>query len=336
MTCQNHSGIATEMSERKQGGSSALVTVVIPCFRVGEYIGQAIKSVLKQTYQNFEIIVVDDGCPDTLKLKRELSPYSSRVRYIRQSNKGCGAARNTAINQARGEWIALLDGDDIWRPNYLFDQLSFARTTNADCVYPNAQYFGASPLSGRHYMDIFPSNGPVTIEALVLGACNVFVGALVRADTIRNAGGFDERLRSCEDLDLWIRLVLKGGTIVYHRKVLVDYRQRPGSLSSAELDMLECKLKIFDSLTENGALTLAQSEAVHIAKCNASSDRSLLLGKRALVNHQFPRARRYLERSGRHLGRSRLRLLLRILRGPYFVSRAFVSIASRKGMIRRK
>jgi GT2 family glycosyltransferase len=318
---------------KPRDGASELVSVVIPCFMVSEYIGEAIESVLRQTHKNFEIIVVDDGCPDSKKLKSTLLPYKLRLRYIRQENRGVGSARNTAISYARGEWIAFLDGDDIWRPNYLAEQIAVARSSNADCVYPNALYFGASSLNGRDYMDVFPSSGPVTVESLALGVCHVFVGALVRAEALRNVGGFDERLRSCEDLDLWLRILLNGGRIVYHRNILVDYRQRAGSLTTSELGMLESRLKIFDWLAKSGKLTTAQTEAIRIAATNALSDHALLMGKNALVDHQFPVARRYLEQSGRHLDRIKLRLILLILRGPSVISHACVSIASWMGII---
>src|SRR5436190_438532 len=95
----------------KTGGrenAKPMVSVIMPAYRVSEYIGKAVGSVLNQTFSNYEIIVVNDGSPDTTELESELEQYRERIIYIEQENRGCSAARNAAINIARGEFIAFL------------------------------------------------------------------------------------------------------------------------------------------------------------------------------------------------------------------------------------
>jgi len=95
--------------------TSPLVTVVIPTYNYGRYICETVESALGQTYSPVEIIVVDDGSMDDTR--ERLATYGDRIRYIHQQNRGLSAARNTGIQAARGEFVALLDSDDLWLPD---------------------------------------------------------------------------------------------------------------------------------------------------------------------------------------------------------------------------
>src|SRR5579883_3152754 len=94
------------------------ISIVIPCYKVTNYIREALESVRAQTFRDFETIVVNDGCPDSANLERVLEAYRDEIVYIRQENRGLAAARNAAIRVARAPLIALLDGDDAWDPDY--------------------------------------------------------------------------------------------------------------------------------------------------------------------------------------------------------------------------
>jgi len=158
------------------------VSVLIPAYRVTEYIVEALDSVFSQTFQNFEVIVVNDGCPDTGNLEAALAPFLSRIQYIRQSNGGPSSARNTAIRAARAPLISLLDGDDAWLPDYLDYQLDcFRQSPHLDLVYPNMIYRGG-PFDGKPVMDHVPSVGDVTFEALLLQSCIVLNGVTMRKE----------------------------------------------------------------------------------------------------------------------------------------------------------
>ncbi len=105
--------------------SAPKVSVVIPAYQVTQFIAQTLDSVFAQTYNDFETIVVNDGCPDTAALEAVLQPYLPRLRYCRQENRGPSGTRNTGIRMARGEFIALLDSDDLWMPEFLEQQMCF-------------------------------------------------------------------------------------------------------------------------------------------------------------------------------------------------------------------
>src|SRR6059058_153404 len=109
-----------------------LVSVVIPTFNSADYLAQAIQSVLAQTYQDFEIIVVDDASTDTTE--EAVRPYAKRICYVRQEPGGPSMARNRGILQARGELIAFLDADDLWRPTKLARQVEYLKCHPEACL----------------------------------------------------------------------------------------------------------------------------------------------------------------------------------------------------------
>ncbi|MGH9760676.1 MAG: glycosyltransferase family 2 protein, partial [Blastocatellia bacterium] len=184
------------------------VSIVIPAYRATGYIASAIDSALAQTFADYEIIVVNDGCPDTVRLEQILKPYLGKLVYIKQNNTGPAGARNSGVRAARGRLIAFLDADDYWAPNYLIEQLRFLETNpQAHMVYTDALLIGDSPLAGRTFMELTPSNGVADFENLLTGRCTVILsGTVVHRQRLLDIGLFDERLRRAEDYDLWLRL----------------------------------------------------------------------------------------------------------------------------------
>src|SRR5947209_18334937 len=121
------------------------VSVIIPAYNVSAYIADALDSLRAQTFRNFETIVVNDGCPDTENLERVLQPYRDEIIYLKKENGGVSSARNTALLASRGEYIALLDPDDIWEPEYLEVQAgALDSRPDLDLIYPDAVCFGAT------------------------------------------------------------------------------------------------------------------------------------------------------------------------------------------------
>src|SRR5229473_1519197 len=123
-----------------------LVSVVIPAFKSAAYISEALDSVLTQRLANFEIIVINDGSPDTEQLEDVLRPYADDVIYLKQENHGAAAARNAGLRAARGQYIAFLDADDYWVASYLDEQVTFIESNGGyDLVYADALIVGESP-----------------------------------------------------------------------------------------------------------------------------------------------------------------------------------------------
>jgi len=214
--------------------AAPLVSVVIPAYNAAPFIAETLDSVLAQTASaTREIIVVNDGSPDTPALEAAIAPYRSRLLYLTQPNGGVSRARNLALRHARGTWVVLLDADDILLPHYLDDQLARAeRTPGVAVVYGNSEFFGDVPYAGRRFMEFSPSAGPVTFAALVTERCTVPMCSMVRRDVFEQVGYYDEAIPVSEDLDLWLRIAAAGMQFEYTDRVIARYRRRPGSLSS--------------------------------------------------------------------------------------------------------
>ncbi len=243
--------------------ASPLVSIIVPAYDVSEFIGGALDSVLAQAFTNYEIIVINDGSPDSEALERALAPYMSSIVYLKQENRGVSAARNTGIAAARGALLAFLDGDDTWFPNYLEVQVSrIEADPTIDVLYPNVVMFGGSSEAGEEFMTICPSKGEVTFERLLLQECNVSNCSIARRETILRAGLFDESLRSVEDFDLWLRVIKQGGRIAYHRDILARYRRRAGSLTADPIWMSEHILKVLRKVKQTMELTASEHAAV--------------------------------------------------------------------------
>ena len=295
--------------------TTPLVTVVIPTYNTADYTGAAIESVLAQTYPSYEIIVVNDGSPDTLQLERVLSRFGDRVRYISQENQGVSAARNTGIRAATTPFVAFLDSDDVWEPDYLAVQMAmFDADPTLDAIYPNARIFGDHPHAGRTFMDVCPSDGPVTFEAILTQRCNVFIGMVARRDVLVRAGLFDPALGAAEDFDLWLRVVTGGGRMAYHRRPLVQFRKRRGSLSSDPVWMMTQALKAVDKVRRTMTLDERQRIAVERRYREFEAELALAEGKRAFFRLDAEAALRHLQTANATLHSARLSAICGVLR----------------------
>jgi glycosyltransferase involved in cell wall biosynthesis len=200
------------------------IAVVIPCFNHGRYLDEAVSSVLAQTFQDFEIVIVNDGSTDqdTVRL---LEAYGRpRTRVLHQENRGLPAARNTGIRATDAPLICALDADDRLAPEWFRKGVA---VLDGD---PQIAFVS-------HWVETFGDEQAVWAPeqcdlATLLDRNTVNGAALVRRSAYDDAGGFDESFRAgCEDWDFWITLVERGfhGAIV--REVLFYYRRRADSMS---------------------------------------------------------------------------------------------------------
>lgn len=302
-----------------------LVSVIIPAYNMAEYIGETIASVLEQTFTDYEIIVVNDGSPDTVQLERVLTPYRDRIIYIKQANRGCSGARNAAIQAARGRYIALLDADDVWEPDYLQLQVGILESDpGIDVLYPDARIFGDSHLAGKTFMEVMPSRGEVTFEALITERCKVMISVTAKRETIVRAGMFDERLRSAEDFDMWLRILQQGGRIHYHRKVLVHYRRHRACLSADPVRMCQQILKVLEYASARNNLSMRESEALRLQMARFRGLVFLHEGKRDFFAGNATSAIEKLTEANALLRSAKISLALVMLRAaPQLLLRAY-------------
>lgn len=213
-----------------------LVSVVVPSHNRASLLERTLRSVLAQQLDDLEIVVVDDGsADDTAKVATAAGP---RVRVVRNSAPaGVSAARNRGIAEARGEWVAFCDDDDIWSPHKVTDQLSAAARAGADWVYAGEVNVddtlrvlsGGPPHDPDAVVALLPRVNP-----LASGGSNV----VVRATLLASMGGFNPSLRRTEDWDLWIRLA-RAGRPACVCEPLVAYRFHSGNVTVHPDDMVD-------------------------------------------------------------------------------------------------
>jgi glycosyltransferase involved in cell wall biosynthesis len=276
--------------------ASPSVSVIIPAYNVAAFISETLSSVFAQTFTDFEVIVINDGSPDSAELERAIQPYRERICYLSQNNLGASAARNAGLRAARGELIAFLDADDLWSPNYLAEQLTFMREQDCDLACADAMIFGASEDAGRSYMDSLmgtaPAHGRVTFLELVNADRSLITsGVVARRDLILEVGLFDETLRNAQDFDLWLRLARHGARLAYQRQVLLRYRSRVGSLSGDALNSHRRELRVFDKIERSYEFTPDERVEVTTVIRNRRALLEYEMGKLYLLPGEFARAR---------------------------------------------
>ena len=304
------------------------VSVIMPSYNTATLIAEALDSVFAQDYSDFEVIVINDGSPDTPELERVLEPYRDRIVYLKQENRRACGARNNGINHARGEYVAFLDTDDSWMPTYLRTQMGhLQKNPSLDMIYCDCLIYGGGAQSGKTFMQTCPSRGPVNFESLLLEKCQVPIsGTIVRRQSLIAAGGFDERLAMCDDYEMWLRLAHRGSRMAYHPAVLARLRiGRPDSLSASDARMLSGLLSILSNVKADWNLSKEQKAllAKKFAQTKALLD--LERGKEFLKQNEFNQARTLLEQANGQLRRGKLKLTLFGLR----VAPALTAFAAR-------
>lgn len=212
------------------GRAAPTVSVVIPAYNAAWCVGKAICSVLAQDFEDRELIVVDDGSSDGTAAV--LAGYGERIRVLAQANGGLSSARNAGITAARGGLVAFLDADDWWLAGKLRRQVELMNarpelgfsSTAARVEDPQGRLvnlWSRARWSGSFLEHLFGSNGDVAGSGSA---------AIVRRDLFARVGGFDESLRSLEDIDMWMRLAAVSGYDCIDEPLAVILK-RPSSMS---------------------------------------------------------------------------------------------------------
>jgi glycosyltransferase involved in cell wall biosynthesis len=216
------------------------VSVITPAYNVAAFIRDTLDSVFAQTFQDWELVIVDDGSTDdTAAIAAEYAARDGRVRLIRQENRGLAGARNTALAAAQGEFLTLLDSDDIWDPGFLASQLAvFARHPDTGLVTGSARWFGG-PFDGQLVRPEVEGAPAVALEEMLADEAAIFIMTTFRRAVVESIGLFDATKRRSEDWDFWLRAVQAGFVMRRNTAPLARYRVRDGSLSSDRRAMLK-------------------------------------------------------------------------------------------------
>jgi glycosyltransferase involved in cell wall biosynthesis len=307
------------------------VSVIVPAYNAANFITAALDSALQQTFQDMEIVVVNDGSPDMAELEKVLQPYLPKIVYIKQENKRAAGARNTAIRQAKGEFLAFLDSDDSWFPDHLASQMKlFAEDPTLDLVYCNCLALG-DPARPHEWMDRCPSQGPATFAALVVERCQIPISAVVaRKSAIVKAGLFDESLVRCDDYDMWLRAAFHGAKIGYTRKVQARVNDgRPGSLGASNVRMVEAYWQILEKAQQTLPLADGDREIVQKRAADIRARYLIEEAKVQLREGKFDEAKALFSEANTYLRRPRVSLVLLGLEISPRATMRIISFASR-------
>ena len=234
-----------------------LVTAVIPTFNRGWCLTDAVTSVITQTYPAMEIIVVDDGSTDNTR--EILAPFMDDITLLHQENRGVSAARNLAVKESTGQFVAFLDSDDRWTPDKITCQVDFFRH------HPNAMICQTEEIWIRNGKRVNPKfkhkkpSGMIFEPSLEL--CLVSPSAvMMRREFFDIKGDFDETLPACEDYDLWLRTAIDMPVYLVDKPCTIKQGGHPDQLSSAH-SLDRYRIRSMEGLLRSGVLSPDQQQA---------------------------------------------------------------------------
>lgn len=216
----------------KSPAGTPLVTVITPAYNVAAYIGEAVDSVLAQRFGDFEYLIIDDGSADDTAavVARRSDP---RMRLVSAPHGGLASARNIGMDMARGQFIAFLDGDDRWHPDFLQRLLARLQAAGPEV----AAVFARSRViseTGRHYARRWQRAGRYDFDDMLIGSNPVRTGSalLIRKDALVAAGPFRDKF-IVDDIDMWLRIQRDSGMPYFlgDSAYLLDLRVRAGAMS---------------------------------------------------------------------------------------------------------
>ena len=234
------------------------ISVIIPTYNRKNTLPRAVESVLNQTYKPVEIIIVDDGSTDgTKEWFSEMYPL---VHYIYQVNSGVSLARNTGINSARGDWIALLDSDDEWLPDKLELQVKLLQN-NAELRFCHTNEIWIRNGVRINQMKKHQKYGG-NIFKKCLDICRISPSSsLFHTSVIKDVGLFDESLDVCEDYDLWLRITAKYPVLFLDQPLIKKFGGHTDQLSRVFGGIEQYRIRSLEKILTSKSLSGSQFEA---------------------------------------------------------------------------
>lgn len=292
-------------------GEQPTFSVVIAAHNAAATLPATIRSVLQQTRQDFEVVVVDDGSVDGTHEALRRTTGDPRISYIRKEQSGPADSRNMGIAAAQGAFVCLLDSDDLWLPTYLQAMNdAFALEPDASLAYTDAWKLddGTRRIYRKSIGEVLPLPAPARPprdpeELLVemLRRNFVFTSATVRREVVLEVGGFTTFARS-EDYELWLRIAATGHTFVRAAGIQAVYRERPGSRIHNPRAMVQGRYEIYDLVLRTYKLTPRARAIAEAQLQRAKDDLAALDAAQGLPEVKRSAARR-LARNLRHLRR---------------------------------
>ncbi len=261
------------------------VSVIIPCYNQGQYLEESIESVLKQTFQDFEIIVINDGSNDAKTIEILKNYQEVKTKIIHTKNQGVSQARNNGIKEAVGDYILPLDADDKIGTTYIEQALEILeQNPEIGIVYCDAELFGSKKEKWKLKEYKFPN--------ILAGNC-IFCSAMFRKTDWEKVGGYKKEMdKGLEDWEFWISLIEQGANVYKIPEVLFYYRQTENTMSkqATENRLISIKKimllhpKIYIEHLEQIILALSSSIAKFIPKNKCTFNLRTKIGTKHKLN----------------------------------------------------
>jgi glycosyltransferase involved in cell wall biosynthesis len=289
----------------------ATVSVIMPAYNAEAYLAEAIESVLAQTYSDLELVLVNDGSTDhTLTIaERYRARDPDRIRIVSQDNQGLAAARNTGMRAAKGSAFALLDSDDGWAPTYLAEQMRLLDGDPRIAIVTGNAVNRGGVQSGQPVRPVPDSRPAPDLTEILRDERAIFIMSVFRREVPESIGGFDERFRTNEDYDFWIRAALAGFQFARNPAPLAFYRRHDHSLSASESRMLAGILRVFRKTLPCCADRPAAREIIVSQIARFEAELMAAEARDALANNNAAAAAASLNALGRRRGALRGALL---------------------------
>ncbi|ADE13112.1 glycosyltransferase family 2 protein [Sideroxydans lithotrophicus] len=219
----------TVLRARTDENIAPVISVAMPVYNGEKYLAEAIDSILKQTFSDFEFIIIDDGSTDnSLQVLKKYQERDTRIRLISRENRNLATTLNDIIDLAKGQWIARMDQDDVALPQRFERQLRWLQETDADICGSWARLFGTADTRVLKHAQ---SDSAVKAE-LLFGSPFAHPSVMMKADLVKGLR-YDKAWEKCEDYDLWERAAQAGWNMTNVPEVLLLYRQHETQISTS-------------------------------------------------------------------------------------------------------
>lgn len=225
------------MKDKQNVFTPGLVSIIMPCYNGKQFIQETIESVINQTYKKWELLVVDDGSKDnSYNLVKKFADNDARIHLIRQKNAGSAAARNNGIRHSKGQYLSLLDSDDVWLPGFLDSQVRFIQQKGAVCVCSSY-----SRIDEQSNEILKPVMSKAIITSKDMRSID-YIGCLTGVYDQSKYGKIylKEELNSLlDDYAFWVDVISLEGVAYGNPKILAKYRVRRNSLTGNKFKLIK-------------------------------------------------------------------------------------------------
>lgn len=240
---------------------SELVSIIIPTFNRSNVLLRAIHSVFKQTYKNYELIVVDDGSTDDTEIVLQPFISNNSLRYFKQNNSGVSSARNFGASVAKGKWFAFLDSDDEWLANKLLDQMNFLQNnSHLNIVYGDEIWVRNGQRVNQK--SVHRKSGGWIFENCIQQCLIAPSSVIIHEKLFREMKGFDESYTVCEDYDLWLKISSSNEIGFISVPLIIKYGGHADQLSTKFFAMDMWRLKSLQNILLTADLSEKSRELV--------------------------------------------------------------------------